>query len=209
MVANIGDQQIPLSRGCSVRRYRDGWITWACDVYDTGPFRQPPPPEMVPPGVDPAAAPPLPPVPAVEWPTDAVAAPADTSPATIAAECAEFHPTDSVYHDPFGEIHGREAITAWLTDVMPKIGRMAFDPIGPALDDGTTYVQEWVQVAVVSDDERVPMARGTSVRRRVDGQIVYAADYFDTASFLDPAVQAAGAAAGATLTAADIARHRS
>jgi hypothetical protein len=45
MVAVIGDDRMPLSKGVSVRRYRDGWITWACDVYDTGVFRVPPPPE--------------------------------------------------------------------------------------------------------------------------------------------------------------------
>ena len=32
MGANVGDMAIPLSRGASVRRYRDGWITWACEV---------------------------------------------------------------------------------------------------------------------------------------------------------------------------------
>ena len=46
MVMNLGDARIPLSRGVSVRRYRKGWITWACDVYDTAAFRQPPPPDM-------------------------------------------------------------------------------------------------------------------------------------------------------------------
>jgi hypothetical protein len=52
------------------------------------------------------------------------------------------------------------------------------------------------------------MFRGTSVRRFVDGWIVYAADYFDTAPLADPAISGAGLAAGSTLTAADIARHR-
>ena len=61
MVANLGDDKIPLARGVSVRRFRDGWITWACDVYDTGVMRQPPPPEA---GIEAA---PLPPWPRVEW----------------------------------------------------------------------------------------------------------------------------------------------
>jgi len=70
MFANMGDEKLPLSRGVSVRRYRDGWITWACDVYDTGAFRQPPPPEA---GIEAA---PLPPWPRVEWTTvDAVTPP--------------------------------------------------------------------------------------------------------------------------------------
>jgi hypothetical protein len=198
MFANLGEERLPLSRGCSVRRYRDGWITWACDVYDTGSFRQP----------QPEGPPPLPPVPAVDWPTDKVTAGVSFTPETVAKMCANFHPTESVYHDPlFGEFRGRESITAWLTDVMPKVGRIAFDPIGPILDDSTTHLQEWVQVAVVSESERVPMARGTSVRRRVDGQVEYAADYFDTASLLAPAVQAASATAGSTITAADVLRY--
>ena len=63
-------------------------------------------------------------------------------------------------------------------------------------------------MAVQPDGSRVFMTRGTSVRRRRDGLVVYAADYFDTASIMDPEVQAAGLASGATLTADDIARHR-
>ena len=61
MVANMGDEQIPLSRGVSVRRHFAGWITWACDVYDTAAFRQPPPPEME------IEAAPLPDCPQVDW----------------------------------------------------------------------------------------------------------------------------------------------
>ncbi len=51
MVAEMGDQRLPLSRGISVRWYRDGWITHAADYYDTNSFRMPgamaeaPPPE--------------------------------------------------------------------------------------------------------------------------------------------------------------------
>ena len=64
MIMNLGETKIPLSRGVSVRRYRDGWITWACDVYDTAAFRQPPPPEMANlPGMPTEPPPPLPP-----WP---------------------------------------------------------------------------------------------------------------------------------------------
>lgn len=28
-----------INRGCSVRRYRDGWIVWAADYFDTHPLR--------------------------------------------------------------------------------------------------------------------------------------------------------------------------
>ena len=85
MVANIGDDVIPLARGVSVRRYREGWITWACDVYDTGSMRQPPPPEA---GIE---APPLPPWPRVDWTVDDSVTAASSTEATgawLAAQAA-------------------------------------------------------------------------------------------------------------------------
>ncbi len=203
MVAVIGDDRMPLSKGVSVRRYRDGWITWACDVYDTGVFRVPPPPEA---GIEAA---PIPDWPRTVWQPDPNVAETRSRDVDWDAMAEEFHPTDSVYHDPiFGQVRGRDAIRTWLSDVMPKAGDVVFEPLGPMLDDGTTSVQEWQQVAVQPDGSRVFMTRGTSVRRRRDGLIVYAADYFDTASIMDPEVQAAGVASGATLTVDDIARHR-
>ncbi len=246
MVANMGGEKIPLSRGVSVRRYRDGWITWACDVYDTGSFRQPPPPEA---GVD---APALPPWPRVEWVTDGTVVPAPLSPAArewissrTTARLVDrsgpdlagppglshqemheilndpvtgtdfhlmsdmFHPMQSVYIDPlFGEFRGQTAIRAWITDVMAKVGNLAFEPVGPVLFDGTTSVQEWKQMAVLPDASRVMMLRGTSVRRFADGWLVYAADYFDTAPLGDPEIQAASVAAGSTITLDDIVKHR-
>jgi ketosteroid isomerase-like protein len=97
-----------------------------------------------------------------------------------------------VYHDPVaGEVRGREAIRAWLTETMATMGDVVFEPLGPELDNGDVSVREWQQMAVQPDGSRVFMARGTSVRRRRDGQIVYAADYYDTASLTDPAVHAA------------------
>jgi len=204
MFAVIGDERMPLSKGVSVRRYRDGWITWACDVYDTGVFRVPPPPDA---GMEAA---PIPDWPRTVWHPDRAVDETRVGDVDWDAMAEEFHPTDSVYLDPiFGEVRGREAIRAWLGDVMPKVGDVVFEPLGPMLDDGTTSVQEWQQMAVQPDGSRVFMTRGTSVRRRRDGSIVYAADYFDTASLFDPAVQAASVAAGATMTAHDIARHRS
>jgi hypothetical protein len=205
MWAVFGDDRMPLPKGVSVRRYRDGWITWACDVYDTGPFRVPPPPEA---GVDAA---PIPDWPRTVWHVDPDVAEVFASSVDFSADADEFHPTDSVYHDPiFGEIRGREAIRTWLVDIMGKVGNTVFEPLGPRLDDGTTSVQEWQQVAVQPDGSRVFMTRGTSVRRRdADGLVVYAADYFDTASLMDPDVQAAAIAAGSTITADDIARYRS
>jgi len=193
MIAVFGEDRMPLSRGVSVRRYRDGWITWACDVYDTGPFRVPPPPDTE---IE-VDAEPIPEWPRTVWKRDAGSP--ETSPESIdfVALGDAFHPTDSVYHDPiFGEIQGRDAIGAWLSDMRDKVGNVVFEPLGPRLDDGSTSVQEWQQMAVQPDGSRVFMTRGTSVRRRTDGQIMYAADYFDTASLSDPDIQAAAAAAG-------------
>jgi len=120
-----------------------------------------------------------------------------------------FHPTESVYLDPlFGEFRGQRAIRSWITDVMAKVGNLAFEPVGPVLFDGDTSVQEWKQMAVLPDGGRVMMLRGTSVRRFSDGWIVYAADYFDTAPLADPEIQAASLAAGSTITLEDIMRHR-
>lgn len=204
MFAVIGDDRLPLPRGVSVRRYRDGWITWACDVYDTGPFRVPPPPDA---GIDAA---PLPEWPRTVWHRDPDVAETFATAVDFAEEAAAFHPTDSVYRDPiFGEIRGRDAIGTWLTDIMGKVGNLVFEPLGPLLDDGTTSVQEWQQMAIQPDASRVFMTRGTSVRRRdADGLVTDAADYFDTASLMDSSVQAAARAAGSTITADDIARYR-
>ena len=171
MVMNLDGQKIPLSLGVSVRRYRDGWITWACDVYDTAAFRQPPPPDM--PGPPP---PPLPPCPRVEWATDTtVGAATIDNPRNIATP---FHPTESVYIDPIvGELRGQTAIASWLAEAAATPAG-TFEPLGPLLSNGTTCVQEWKQTLVGTDTTR----RGTSVRRFADGFVVYAADYYDSAS---------------------------
>lgn len=171
MMMNLDGQRIPLSRGVSVRRYRDGWITWACDVYDTAALRVPPPPDM---GGPPP--PPLPPVPRLAWSTDGSVGP------TVIADPrridAPLHPTDSVYFDPVaGELRGPEAIAGWLAGAVPAAADAHFEAVGPLLCDGTTSVQEW---KLVADGEPVPL-RGTSVRRLADGYVVYAADYYDTA----------------------------
>lgn len=171
MVMNLDGQKIPLSRGVSVRRYRDGWITWACDVYDTASFRVPPPADM---GGPPP--PPLPPVPQLDWTPDTSVDPvAIPDPRRIDAP---FHPTESVYFDPVaGELRGQETITGWLAGAVAATADARFEALGPLLSDGTTTVQEWRQVAA---EPGAPL-RGTSVRRFADGQVVYAADYYDTA----------------------------
>ncbi len=187
---------IDVGRGVSVRRYSEGWINWSCDVYDTGPFR-----------TDPNAG--LPPVPEVEWRTDLGVAESRARDVDFEADCRRFHPTDSEYHDPiFGIFRGRDEITAWLLDVMPKCGDIVFEPLGPIFDDGEVFVQEWLQKAIVPHGGRVEMTRGTSVRRYRDGAVVYAADYFDTAPLSKPEVLAAAAACGSTLSLEDIMRWR-
>ncbi len=169
MVMNLDGEKIPLSRGVSVRRYRNGWITWGCDVYDTASFRQPPPPDMA------EQPPPLPPPPVVEWTT------ADGASLDDPRRSADpFHPTDSVFFDPIaGELHGEAEIGRWLAAVAQDSADAVFEPIGPLLSDGRTAVQEWKRTMPTS--ERGDVLRGTSVRRVVDGLTVYAADYYDTA----------------------------
>jgi hypothetical protein len=210
MIANIGDDKIPLSRGVSVRRYCEGWITWACDVYDTDSFRQPPPP-----GVEAA---PLPPCPDVSWTVDtsvklpmlstAAQAWLDTSrvhgadlatdatgltnrdildlfanlvPGSEAGLCGSlFHPTDAVVHDP----------TMGELRGHDDINRWLTDAsmqsstrqaLGPWLFNGDAAAQEWVAASTRADGSSV-MLRGTSVARFADGSIAYAADYYDTAA---------------------------
>lgn len=185
MVMNLEGEKIPLSRGVSVRRYRDGWLNWACDVYDTAAFRQPAPPE-----VDVSAAPELPPCPEVEWATDVSQEPAVLQDPRRTA--GPFHATESVYFDPIaGELHGAAAITGWIESLPADNEGVVFLPLGPLLSDGHTTVQEWKRVGAnglgnANGDDT--MLRGTSVRRIVDGLTVYAADYYDTAVLKDSGV---------------------
>ncbi|MDX2379872.1 MAG: nuclear transport factor 2 family protein [Acidimicrobiia bacterium] len=240
MVARLDGVEIPLSKGVSVRRYRDGWITWNADVYDTGPFRNPPDPE--------SEAADLPPWPRTPWEATPRSGDIPLSPAVAAWLGARstsatndimhepsglthrelfdvvhhpeigcdwnvvadlMHPTECIYTDPiFGEFRGQSAIRSWLDDVMPKVGSVRFDAIGPVLFNGDASVQEFMQLAVQPDGSTVPIVRGTSVRRYADGWIVYAADYFDTAPLADPEIRAASLAAGSALTVDDIVRYR-
>jgi len=179
MFVNLDDLHLPLSRGVSVRRYREGWITWSCDVYDTGPFRLPPPPGA---DVD-VEAEPLPDWPRTVWEREAGRADIVMSERDPDVAADRFHPTDSVYHDPrAGELHGRDAIRDWMRDALPATAGSVFEPLGPRLDDGNTAIQEWQQMRVGAGGSRSFVTRGTSVRRSVDGVVTYAADYYDTAS---------------------------
>jgi hypothetical protein len=122
--------------------------------------------------------------------------------------CDLMHPTESLYVDPiFGHFRGQAVIRQWLTDIMGKVGKATYVPVGTALlADGVSF-QEWQQVAPLPDGREIPMTRGASVRRFADGWMTYAADYFDTAPMLDPDVQAASKAAGSTVTIEDVLRY--
>ncbi len=185
MVAVFGDDRIPLSRGVSVRRFRDGWITWACDVYDTGPFRVPPPPDAEAPAD--IEAEPIPDWPRTKWTPVADGTEVHGNSLNADEIASRYHETESVFHDPTGgEIRGREAIRGWLGERFSNVGDVVFEPLGPRLDNGTTTVQEWQQMRVHPDGSRTFMTRGTSVRRTENDLVVYAADYYDTASLNDP-----------------------
>ncbi len=207
MVANMGDEKIPLSRGVSVRRHRDGWITWGCDVYDTAAFRQPPPPEME------IEAAPLPPYPLVDWPvhegSTALALSARAN--DWASDSGEvIGESDAVTDRPSGLDH--DEMLAVLTNIStaadverttmlfhPTDSRF-FDPIrgelrgqasiraglagvAPRLGGvGVEPVGPLLFDGTTAVQEWVRGAvRGTSVRRFADGWIVDASDYFDTA----------------------------
>lgn len=123
--------------------------------------------------------------------------------------CDLMHPERARYVDPvFGHLTGQAPIRAWLLDVMGKTGTIEFEPTSPPILDGDVAFREFRQLAVLPSGEKVEMTRGASVRRFDDGWLVYAADYFDVANFMDPDVQAASAAAGSTITEDDVRRYR-
>jgi hypothetical protein len=206
MVANMGEEKIPLSRGVSVRRHSAGWITWACDGYDTNAFRQPPPPEM-----EIEAAPP-PPCPQVDWPVDdAATIPSMSERATQWATDGGPHLDDGVViESPSGLAH--DEMLAVLTNpaTAADVSRTAclfhptesqyFDPllgelsgqlsiraaltgVSPRLGGvGVEPVGPLLFDGTTAVQEWIQGAlRGTSVRRFTDGWLTYAADYFDTA----------------------------
>ena len=176
MFAVFGDDRIPLPKGVSVRRYVDGFITQACDVYDTASMRQP--------GPDGSVAD-IPGVPVVNWVRDHSVPDHRIGMTDVSKLCTQFHPTESVYIDPVhGEFHGRDAIAAWLSTHLAGMENVVREAVGPALTNGTTSVQEWQHILVQPNGERTFLTRGTSVQR-TDGQfITYAADYYDAASLL-------------------------
>ncbi|NDG66399.1 MAG: hypothetical protein EBY23_05690 [Actinobacteria bacterium] len=176
MFAVFGDDRIPLPKGVSVRRYVDGFITQACDVYDTASMRQP--------GPDGSVAD-IPGVPVVNWVRDQSVPDHRIGMTDVSKLCTQFHPTESVYFDPVhGEFHGRDAIAAWLSTHLAGMENVVREAVGPALTNGATSVQEWQHILVQPNGERTFLTRGTSVQR-TDGQfITYAADYYDAASLL-------------------------
>jgi len=249
LVQPVDGKWVPVVKGVSVRRYRDGWIRDAVDFFDTGPIRAGLAAEAAK-GKRVARLPDWPRVPTTVWqrepskplspaashwlqqrsavPRKANEEALNTRSSGLSnrdlhqvifesGRSTDFytqvsdlmHPTASVYIDPiFGEVKGQKAIREWLADIMPKTGNIEFELLQkPVFDDDMSY-SEWRQVAVQPDGTRVVMTRGSSIRRYREGWIVYAVDYFDTAPFLDPAIQAASAAAGSTITLEDILRYR-
>jgi hypothetical protein len=119
------------------------------------------------------------------------------------------HPTDAVYIDPiFGNFKGQDAIREWYTDIMGKMGNIVFEPIAQPVWDGENSLQMWRQMAVQPNGSKVEMTWGYSVRKFKDGWLTYAADYFDTFPLQNPDVQAAGMAAGSTISMEDIMKYR-
>ena len=104
--------------------------------------------------------------------------------------CALFHPTESVYIDPFfGELKGQDKIRTWFTSVMSEATssstssprrRVAFDVLFEPTLCGDTVVVESLMKAVNSDGTATALARFCHVERYLNGWIVYAADYYDT-----------------------------
>ena len=95
--------------------------------------------------------------------------------------CALFHPTESVYIDPFfGELKGQDKIRTWFTSVMSEARRVAFDVLFDPTLCGDTVVVESLMKAVNSDGTATALARFCHVERYRNGWIVYAADYYDT-----------------------------
>lgn len=206
MVANMGDEKIPLSRGVSVRRHREGWITWACDVYDTAAFRQPPPPEME------IEAAPLPPYPQVDWPvhegaiTPEVSERADewvrrTEP-SLDDGAVDDHPSGLTHDEMLALLANPSTAThvERIASLFHPTDSQYFDPIvgelsgqasirgglaavSPRLGGvGVEPVGPLLFDGTTAVQEWVRGAvRGTSVRRFADGWLTYAADYFDTA----------------------------
>ena len=103
--------------------------------------------------------------------------------------CELFHPTKSVYIDPFfGELKGQDKIRTWFTSVMSagttgsrgEARRVAFDVLFEPTLCGDTVVVESLMKAVDSDGTATALARFCHVERYRNGWIVYAADYYDT-----------------------------
>jgi hypothetical protein len=204
MVANVGDDKIPLSRGVSVRRHAGGWITWACDVYDTGPFRQPPPPEME------IEAAPLPDWPHVDWPVDkgatvpALSERADAWASQVFDRSTVADQPSGLGHDEMLAVLANAATAADLernSSLFHPTDSLYIDPLV-----GELTGQDAIRVGLSGRTPRLggigvepigPLLfdgttavqewvqgslRGTSVRRFADGWVTYAADYFDTAA---------------------------
>ncbi|MFT5483391.1 MAG: hypothetical protein ACI9GW_002048, partial [Halieaceae bacterium] len=93
-------------------------------------------------------------------------------------------------------------------DIMGKVGDIKFEPLSKTVWNGDTSLHMFRQYAEPVAGEKVEMVWGFSVRKCLDGWIVYAADYFDTASRANPAMQSVGEAIGSSITLEDIMKYR-
>jgi hypothetical protein len=221
-----GGETKELVRGCGIRRYGDGAITFAADYFDTCPLRQRAAAAigeamgatLTRDDISPAAS-------DLSWqlalrrprerwdgppPANAPGSLTDDEIARLESEagargdfgaiCDLFHPTESVYIDPlFGRFEGQQAIRDWLVPTMKGAGRVVFTPVAPVLTAPGLRVTEWLMVATLEDGSEVALTRGCSVRRMRDGWMVYAADYFDTWPLRRMARQGIGERMGATI----------
>ena len=88
-----------------------------------------------------------------------------------------FHPDDSRLIEPAAEFTGADAIGAHLDRRRNRTG-LTLEQVGPPLFNGSCTTFEWL----ADRPGGATPIRGTSVCRYRDGMIVYAADYYDTAS---------------------------
>ncbi len=198
-----GDRR-PLSRGVSTRHCADGWVLSNTDVYDTSPLRQPNSDAE-------GESSPLPPPPQYVWESEPMRGPvrsdallawlelpvakrgpldhSDIHTVMVTPELgmsAEvvgplFHPTDSRLFEPSDEYVGRDAIWGHLSERDGSRPAMTLEQIGPALFNGSCTTFEWVAKRA-GGSAADATTRGTSVCRYSSGLIIYACDYYDTAS---------------------------
>ncbi len=156
MVATIEGNEIPLSPGISVRRFRDGWISWVADIYDTTTSRTPPPADMALPEGMPEPAP-LPDYPEMNWPTLSLApqAPLSTAARAWADARVQAHQSggdlaldrpSTLSADDLHALHNHPTLgRAWnlVADLMHPTDSVYIDPIFGRFE-GQAAIRSWM-----------------------------------------------------------------